>query len=205
MTPATTPAQIHPSATSVPSVGRLTLDELEDRSSRALTAKTRGELDALTSDLPRAGAPAQPEAQPRRRARWLVSILGSAIHAGRSRAVSAINAISILGSGEIDLRNAEIEGDELTINSFALLGGPDIVLPDTVPMDRSALADLWDRTGPSDRTDRWDPGARSADSAAGEGAADRSATNPTKTKPAKTKPARTKPARTKPASGQPRA
>ena len=33
-------------------VGRLTLDELEDRSSRALAAKTRGELATLTSDLP---------------------------------------------------------------------------------------------------------------------------------------------------------
>ena len=33
-------------------VGRLTLDELEERSGRALAAKTRGELATLTSDLP---------------------------------------------------------------------------------------------------------------------------------------------------------
>src|SRR5690348_17569935 len=33
-------------------VGRLTLDELEERSSRALAAKTRGELATLTGDLP---------------------------------------------------------------------------------------------------------------------------------------------------------
>ena len=33
-------------------VGRLTLDELEERSSRALTARTRGELATLTGDLP---------------------------------------------------------------------------------------------------------------------------------------------------------
>ena len=39
-------------------VGRLTLDELEDRASQALAARTRGELAALTSDLPaEAGAP----------------------------------------------------------------------------------------------------------------------------------------------------
>ena len=38
--------------------GRLTLDELEDRAGRALSAKTRGDLAALTSDLPReAGQP----------------------------------------------------------------------------------------------------------------------------------------------------
>ena len=33
-------------------VGRLTLDELEDRAGRALAAKTRGELATLTGDLP---------------------------------------------------------------------------------------------------------------------------------------------------------
>ena len=37
-------------------VGRLTLDELEERSGRALVAKTRGELAALTTDLPAGGA-----------------------------------------------------------------------------------------------------------------------------------------------------
>lgn len=126
------------------SVGRLTLDELEDRSSKALAAKTRGELDVLTSDLPDADAPAvvsgaKPEVRQRGRVRWLVSILGSAIHTARSRAVGTINAVSILGGGEIDLRNTEIEGGELTINSFALLGGPEIFVPDTIEVDAGGI------------------------------------------------------------------
>src|SRR5215470_18865594 len=33
-------------------VGRLSLDELEERCERALTVRTRGELSGLTSDLP---------------------------------------------------------------------------------------------------------------------------------------------------------
>jgi hypothetical protein len=110
------------------SVGRLTLDELDDRSSRALAAKTRGELDALTSDLPRDAevavpAAAQPAAQPRGRVRWLVSILSNSIHTARPQAVGTLNTISILGGGEIDLRNVEVEGSELAISSFSLLGG----------------------------------------------------------------------------------
>jgi hypothetical protein len=127
------------------SVGRLTLDEFQDRSSRALEAKTRGDLGALTSDLPGADDPgasspaARPEVQRRRRVRWLVSILGNAIHAAHSRAVGTINAISILGGGEIDLRNIEIEGSELTINSFALLGGPDIFVPDAIAVDSAGI------------------------------------------------------------------
>lgn len=42
--------------------GRLTLDEFDERSTRALHAKTLGELGDLTTDLPRAGRPARPPA-----------------------------------------------------------------------------------------------------------------------------------------------
>jgi Domain of unknown function (DUF1707) len=47
--------------------GRLTTDELDDRAGRALSARTLGELDALTTDLP-AGWQAKPapEASPQR-------------------------------------------------------------------------------------------------------------------------------------------
>jgi Domain of unknown function (DUF1707) len=59
-------------------VGRLTLDELEERSGHALAAKTRGDLATLTSDLPReAGQAGTPAAAPARRrpVRWMVSIM----------------------------------------------------------------------------------------------------------------------------------
>ena len=42
------------------SVGRLTLDELEERSGRALAAKTRGELATLTGDLPQEAGQGRP-------------------------------------------------------------------------------------------------------------------------------------------------
>jgi hypothetical protein len=146
------------------SVGRLTLDELDDRSSRALAAKTRGELDALTSDLPRDAevavpAAAQPAAQPRGRVRWLVSILSNSIHTARPQAVGTLNTISILGGGEIDLRNVEVEGSELAINSFSLLGSPDIFVPETIDVDTGGICVLGgiDQQGPPPRRPR--PGA----------------------------------------------
>jgi len=50
--------------------GRLSHHELEQRSAAALTARTRGELSALTADLPLPGAhtglPAHPVTGPRR-------------------------------------------------------------------------------------------------------------------------------------------
>jgi hypothetical protein len=54
---------------------------------------------------------------------WLVSILSNSIHTARPQAVGTLNRTSILGGGEIDLRNVEVEGSELAISSFSLLGG----------------------------------------------------------------------------------
>jgi hypothetical protein len=120
-------------------VGRLTLDELEERSGRALAAKTRGELATLTSDLPREAGPASALAPvppaPRKPVRWMVAILGGSHRRGRFRAVGSINAVAILGGDEIDLREAEIEGGELTINLVAVLGGENIYVPDSVEVE----------------------------------------------------------------------
>ena len=122
-------------------VGRLTLDELEERSGRALAAKTRGELAALTSDLPAEGAQASPaspaaqEARPKRPVRWMVSIMSGSHRRGRFRAVGTINAVAIMGGHEIDLREAEIEGGELTLNLFAVMGGADVYVPDSVDLE----------------------------------------------------------------------
>ncbi len=119
-------------------VGRLTLDELEDRSGRALAAKTRGELATLTSDLP--ADPGQSSAgpgqnRPRKPVRWMVAIMSGSHRRGRFRAVGSINAIAIMGGDEIDLREAEIEGGELTLNLIAIMGGANVYLPDSVEVE----------------------------------------------------------------------
>lgn len=126
------------------SVGRLTLDELEDRSSRALAAKTRGDLDALLGDLPDADAPVvrippPSAARQRRAARWMVSIIGSGSHSPRFQSVRTVNAVSVLDAGEVDLRDAEIDGPELIVNVFSLLGSPDIFVPDTIDVDTGGV------------------------------------------------------------------
>jgi hypothetical protein len=122
-------------------VGRLTLDELEERSGQALAAKTRGELAALTSDLPAGASPQGAQGAqargtgPKRPVRWMVSIMSGSHRRGRFRAVGNINAVAIMGGDEIDLRDAEIEGGELTLNLFALMGGANIYVPDSVDLD----------------------------------------------------------------------
>jgi hypothetical protein len=114
-------------------IGRLTLDELEERSGQALAAKTRGELAVLTKDLPD-GELTGP-APRRRQVRWMVAIMAGTHRRGRFRAVGSINAIAIMGGDEIDLREAEIEGGELTVNAFAIMGGANIYVPDSVEVE----------------------------------------------------------------------
>jgi len=114
-------------------VGRLTLDELEDRSGRALTAKTRGELATLTSDLPAQGVTAPPSRKTP--VRWMVAIMGGSHRRGRFRTVGSINAVAIMGGDEIDLREAEIEGGELTLNLYSFMGGANIYVPDSVDLE----------------------------------------------------------------------
>ena len=118
-------------------VGRLTLDELEDRSGRALTAKTRGELATLTSDLPREAGQAGSGLVPsgKKPVRWMVAILSGSRRRGRFRVVGSINSVAIMGGNEIDLREAEIEGGELTVNLIAFMGGAEVYVPDSVELD----------------------------------------------------------------------
>ena len=115
-------------------VGRLTLDELEERSGRALTAKTRGELATLTSDLPAGGMPGLAPSG-KKPVRWLVAIMSGSQRRGRFRAAGTINAVAVMGGDEIDLREAEIEGGELTLNLYAFMGGATIYVPDSVDLE----------------------------------------------------------------------
>lgn len=119
-------------------VGRLTLDELEERAGQALVAKTRGDLARLTSDLPAEGGAAPvpaPAATDRKPVRWMVAVMGGSHRRGRFRTVGSINALAIMGGDEIDLREAEMEGGELTVNLYSLMGGSNVYVPDSVEVE----------------------------------------------------------------------
>src|SRR2546429_9248648 len=82
-------------------VGRLTLDELEERSSRALAAKTRGELATLTGDLPQeAGQDRPAPAMAKKPVRWMVAITSGPQRRARVPPTGGRNASPITGRGE---------------------------------------------------------------------------------------------------------
>jgi Domain of unknown function (DUF1707)/Cell wall-active antibiotics response 4TMS YvqF len=127
-------------------VGRLSMDELEDRCDRALTVRTRGELTALTKDLPKdAGLlPSRAEvlAEARRTIRRTVAIAGGTSRRGSFRAAGSLSAIAVCGGDHIDLREAQIDGPELTVRVFSLLGVVNVYVPDTMEVELGGFSIL---------------------------------------------------------------
>jgi hypothetical protein len=122
-------------------LGRLTPSELEERTENAYAAKTRADLAALLRDLPRS-ATGQPTVQGKAR-RWFVAILGRPQRRGRFRLRGHAIALSVLAAPDIDLCNVDIEGSELVIYVFSLLGGPDIYVADSMRVEMSGFSSLF--------------------------------------------------------------
>ena len=61
--------------------GRLTLEELAERTALAYRARTQADLEPLTADLPAVAASPPPAVAPRRR--WLVGVFAPVTRSGR--------------------------------------------------------------------------------------------------------------------------
>jgi hypothetical protein len=132
--------------------GRLTLEELAERVERADAARTRGDLDALTADLPAATTPAMPLLDaPRKERRWVVAIMGGEQRKGRWRPSRRTNAIAVMGGVDIDLREAEL-ADGAEILATAVMGAVTITVPPGVSVEMSGLAVMGGNTGPDDKS-----------------------------------------------------
>lgn len=118
--------------------GRLTLDELDDRLAQAYAAKTFGDLEPLTDDLPAAGKGPAPDPAIISRvggtatSHFAFSIMGGFGRKGNWVMPANFTAITCMGGGAIDLREASFAEPNVTIRAFALMGGIEIVVPEDV-------------------------------------------------------------------------
>lgn len=117
--------------------GRITLEELGDRTARALESVSRDDLAEVTADLP-VGAPAPA----RRGTRWVLGILGGGDHTGRWRIAPRCTVVNVMGGADLDLRQATVEASETAITVFSLMGGSTIVVPEGVEVDAGGFAFL---------------------------------------------------------------
>jgi Domain of unknown function (DUF1707)/Cell wall-active antibiotics response 4TMS YvqF len=131
--------------------GRLTLEELAERVEAADAARTRGELDALTADLPDSpGRATAPLDVPGKERRWIVAIMGGEQRKGRWRPSRRMNAIAVMGGVDIDLREAEL-ADGAEILAIPVMGAVTVTVPDGVSVEMSGFALMGGNSGPDDK------------------------------------------------------
>jgi Domain of unknown function (DUF1707)/Cell wall-active antibiotics response 4TMS YvqF len=133
--------------------GRLTLDELDERLHAAYTARTYAELEAVTRDLPEgtvgvaatAGVPAA-AADERLGGHWgsrvALSVMGGFSRRGSWTVPRRLTAISVMGGGALDLRQARFAEGEATINVVAVMGGIDVTVPEDAEVRVSGVGIL---------------------------------------------------------------
>jgi hypothetical protein len=117
--------------------GRLGLEELAARLDAAYSATTRAELEPLVHDLP---AASQPPA--RRGTSFVLGLLGGGDHSGRWHVAERVTVVNVLGGADLDLRDAVLEGGEVEITVFSLLGGSDVTVPEGVHVETGGFAVL---------------------------------------------------------------
>jgi hypothetical protein len=125
---------------SAAAAGALTFQELAERTGRACAAHTRAEVAAITGDLaagtPFRAVPAPPEK------RWLVASIANERLGGRWTVPSRLTAVAVLGDVTVDLRDAVIRGEQLSIQATALLGDVQVLLPPGAAVEMSGVAVL---------------------------------------------------------------
>jgi hypothetical protein len=127
-------------------VGRLTMDELDDRLNAAYAARTRAELERLVVDV--VVAEEEPDVpshrMPVRRgeggAKWLVAIMGGCDRKGRWRLSERVSSVNIMGGSDLDLNDAELAAEHVELTVFSLMGGADIRVPDGLNVELSDFA-----------------------------------------------------------------
>jgi hypothetical protein len=122
--------------------GRLMLEELADRTALAYTAPSHAELAPLTEDLPPSQLP------PRRKpVRWMGAVIGEVERRGRWRISDRTRAV-VMGIGDchLDLRTAELDGEEVTVTISQLIGDTTIVVPRHVDVELSGFFLIGDKS-----------------------------------------------------------
>jgi hypothetical protein len=125
--------------------GRLTVDELEDRTRLVFEARTRTELERLIGDVLVPTDDAHPVAAGQSVAlpgvertnvrggadgtRRVLSILGGSRRTGRWSLAASCSVINVLGGSELDLSEVELTQDRVELKVISVLGGAEITLP----------------------------------------------------------------------------
>lgn len=123
--------------------GRLTLSEHAERTERAYSARTLGELAVLTADL------AEPSAQPIRLdgRRPVAGVFGRERRDGRWVVPERLTVTAVFGEVVLDLREAILQSQRVTVLATMLGGTLQLIVPEGVTVETTGTAMLSRQSG----------------------------------------------------------
>jgi len=113
--------------------GRLTLEEFTERMSTALAAVSTDDLEPLLRDLPMVAA------SRRKPTRFVPALFSSTRRDGRMRIRRRVFCLVGFGNIDLDLRQASLEGDVVTVIGLSAFSALDVYVPDGVEVDLHGL------------------------------------------------------------------
>jgi hypothetical protein len=145
--------------------GRLTLEEHDERIDQLMAAKTFDDLIPITRDLVTVGT-STPVPAPQVTSRFtidttgqqaepdrMIAIFGGVTRTGRWRVRKNIQALTLFGGTDLDLRDAIFEAPVVEISGFWCFGGLDVKVPEGIEV-RDQTAGIF---GGTDVRDIGDP------------------------------------------------
>jgi Domain of unknown function (DUF1707)/Cell wall-active antibiotics response 4TMS YvqF len=145
--------------------GRLTAEEHSERLDSIYAAKTQADLVPLLDDLPtpagdRAPAPASGTGPERSyHGGPIVAIFGGAVRKGRWRVPPSSTVVTVFGGADLDLRDAILPGQEITIKAISVFGGMSITVPPEMRVVDSGVAVFGGRDVAGETAESESPGS----------------------------------------------
>jgi hypothetical protein len=125
--------------------GRITFEELDERLGLVYSARTYADLETVTRDLPGPGAVMPPgtwsAGYPPDRiggspgTNYSLAIMSGARRRGTWVVPRTYVAVAIMGSVQLDLRQARFSEPEVTIQAYTVMGGIEIIVPEDIEVD----------------------------------------------------------------------
>ena len=122
--------------------GRIDVAELQDRIGVVYAAKTLGELEPLTADLPVSATPARPTAKGESGSGSSVAVMSETTRRGAWIVPPQHTSVAVMGSVVLDLRAARFTAGHATITATAVMGSIEIVVDQSVDVDVTGVGFL---------------------------------------------------------------
>jgi hypothetical protein len=127
--------------------GRLTIDELHERSDQAYRARTGAELAQLTSDLPAGGVAAAtgitvgPDGSDSGEdVDSYVAVFSGSERKGHWRVPRRSRAVAVFGGVHLDMAEADFASRDIFVNAVAVFGGIEVDVPPGVEVRMTGFA-----------------------------------------------------------------